>query len=140
MYTSVQRFIPGDGLKLSSAAFGLAHRTWQAIGIVENLQSGLSARTQLALVKGVLRVAFNLERSPIHDTDENAAARRALPAGAGIPGRLPGQLFFRRAHVRFQGYPAARRLAARQHGGRGGGRAELEEFATCDGVRHVASY
>ena len=120
----VQGIIPGEVGKFPRAPLSLLHRAGEAVGIVQQLQARLPARAELAPVEGMLGVAFNFHGAAIHHADHNAAAGRALAAGAGVPGGLARQLLFRWNDVRLQGHGLARH-AAGEHHGRSPGGAEL---------------
>ena len=97
-----QGLFPLNRRELLGAAPVLAHGVLQPIGVIEHLQPGLPARAESAVVQWVLRIALDLVRPPVADAHEDAAAGRALAAGAGVPDILAGQRFLGRNDVGLQ--------------------------------------
>src|ERR1700688_4435112 len=98
----LQRVVPGHGLKLTRAARPAAlERVPQAVGMIDRLQPGLAAGTELAEVDGVLGVPFELFCQPhldytllpvanhfrvaFHDADQQAASGGTERAHTWLP-------------------------------------------------------
>ena len=85
----LQRIVPGYLLELAGAArAGALDRVSDAIRMVEHLQACLTAGAQLALIDGMLRIAFEFFRQahldqPVADHDARLLPRLASPAPAG---------------------------------------------------------
>src|SRR5205823_3099965 len=75
----------------------------------------------------MVRVAFDLDRATLAGLDEDAAAGRALHAGARIPGRHAGHLVVRGDEVRDE--LVGRRLRAARGGAGPADADEHEELA-----------
>ena len=121
-----KRVIPGKSV---SAQFGgtiLLDGIRHAVGIVESLQSDLSAGAGLAEVDGMRLVALDFDRPPLHRADDESAGRRALAAGGGIKSALAVVGVLRHFEVGLARHKFGRRAATRQHSG--SGRAEASQF------------
>jgi hypothetical protein len=68
--------------------------------MVDPLDGGLPPGAHLSLVHGVKRVSLDFNDPPVAVLGQKAAARRTLPAGGSIPGRLSGDDIFRGDDVR----------------------------------------
>ena len=127
----LERLVPAHGLP---CALHLEHRPAHAIGVVQALQPGLPACAHAAAVHGVRGIALDLDGAPLARLHQDAAARGAFAAGAGVPVGHARQDVLRRDEVRNQ---LLRRLrasrdadAAQTH--------ELEEIPAIErhGIRH----
>jgi hypothetical protein len=68
--------------------------------VIYSLQGGLTPHAKLSVVDGMKRVPFDFDDPPFPVFGENSAARRALPAGGGIPGSFPGHHIVRSMNQR----------------------------------------
>src|SRR6185437_10632828 len=84
---------PGDLRELAGRI--LRERIGEAVGIVESLEGRLAAGAEAPRIDGRRRVAFNLDGPSLTRLHQDAAAGRALAAGAGVEGRNAGDFVFR---------------------------------------------
>ncbi len=127
----LERLIPGHALELSVAP---NHWPAIAIGIVETLQRGLSARAQCAAIYRMVRVALELDRSPVTSLGEEAACDRALATGRRVIGGYAGHGLIRRNEIRNE--PLDFLGGASQHRGCGCADAEhLEKLTALHAIR-----
>ncbi len=106
-----ERLVPGDFLEIARAARATElQRIRQAIGMIENLKTGLASRAELAAVNRMLGIALELFRQThlddagltiandfrvaLHDPDQRAATGRAQRAYAGFPSGDSGDEIF----------------------------------------------
>jgi hypothetical protein len=77
-------FFPGDCLPISSTPLPYSlHRTLDAVRIVDYLQPVLPFGASLAPVAGMCRQTVDLDCSPVHHPDYDAATSRALSTDGG---------------------------------------------------------
>ena len=103
--------VPGNFLEIGGTARATElERIGEAIGMIENLKTGLASRAELASVNGMLGIALELFRQAhfddagltiandfrvaLHHPHQRAAAGRAQRAHAGLPSGDSGDEIF----------------------------------------------
>ena len=121
----LDRAVPIDVFE--GAAGVTHHRMRDAIGIVQPLQRGLSARAQPAAIDGGVGIALELDRAALAHAHADTAARRAFPARRGVVRGGPRNLVFGLNQIGDQ--PLGRLRADAAGGHRGGSRpSDAENF------------
>ena len=122
--------------RLSGGGVGRAAplRTAEAVRVVQTLQGRLPPRAQRPLVARVRRVSLDLDRSPLARPHPCAAAVRALPAYARVPGRHARDDVVRRHDVGNDGLGGHRRARGDRRG-RSRAAEHLQEGAAAHGLR-----
>jgi hypothetical protein len=130
--------LPGDRFPIPPGI--LSPRPPVSVRMVDPLDGGLSPGAHFAFIHGVQGVSLDFDDPPVAVLGQKAAARRAFPAGGGVPGGLSGDDIFRGDDV---GDERARGFGGTTRGCRGSGESEgfqevpAGEFAHDESLRKI---
>ena len=113
-------------------------RRADAVGVVQRLEARLAPRAVLAAVDRMVDVALDLLGPALHHADDDALARRALPAQRRVPVVEPGDHVLGHLQRRLDEHLVWRNAAGLEHDRRSGGAAQQgQESSSCQIDWHI---